>query len=199
MKITELVRKSWNKIGKTYDTYRDHSKMNQELERFSSYLPERGLVLDVGSGSGLPVAKFLVTKGFQVKGLDISEEMVKLATKNVPEAEFIQEDLLEAEFSKERFNGIICVYTLWHIPRDTHLTIYQKFYDWLQPDGILMINTGARESEGMSLFFGEPMLWSNPSKEQTLKYIKQTGFEILSQEILSRGGEIQFWVFARKK
>ncbi|MEA2070980.1 MAG: class I SAM-dependent methyltransferase, partial [Asgard group archaeon] len=189
MKITELVKESWDKIGHRYDSYRDHTKINAELEQFTKFLPQKGTILDVGSGSGIPVAKYLTEKGFKIIGIDISKKMVELAKKNVPKATFRQQDVLQMDFEDSSFDGIICVYTLWHVPRKKHAEIFKKFYELLKSNGILVINTGIRESEGLSLFYGQPMLWSNNSPKKTLQAIKELGFEILFEDILERGGE----------
>jgi 2-polyprenyl-3-methyl-5-hydroxy-6-metoxy-1,4-benzoquinol methylase len=35
-------------------------------------------ILDVGCGGGIPIAKYLVEKGFRVTGIDSSEKMIRL-------------------------------------------------------------------------------------------------------------------------
>ena len=199
MKIVEIVQSSWDKIGSIYDSYRDKHKIDSELAEIVTLLPEHGKVLDVGSGSGEPVAKFLFEHGLEVTGIDISENMVKLARKNVPKATFTQMDILALDFEENSFDGLICVYTLWHIPREEHAQIYRNFHRILKPNGLLVINTGLRESEGMTDFFGEPMLWSNHHPKTTLKLVQDAGFSIEFEGIKERGEEFQYWIYARKK
>ncbi|HSL00556.1 MAG TPA: class I SAM-dependent methyltransferase [Rubrobacteraceae bacterium] len=55
-----------------------------------------GLVVDLGCGSGL-LARELVRAGYGVLGIDISEAMVEIARRRVPEAEFRIGSLFEAE------------------------------------------------------------------------------------------------------
>src|ERR671916_380466 len=55
-----------------------------------------GLIVDLGCGSGL-WARELVDAGYQVLGIDISEAMIELSRKRVPEAEFRVGSLFEAE------------------------------------------------------------------------------------------------------
>ena len=198
MKIIETVKESWNKIGSEYYRYRDLQKMNPELEKFISLLTKGAHVLDAGTGAGIPLGKFLVDRGFQLTGIDISEKMIAAAKKNVPKGNFLQRDILDLDFPDETFDGLTCVYTLWHIPRETHFEIFQNFKRMLKKDGILMINTGIRESEGLSTFFGQPMLWSNNNPQKTLAQVKELGFSILSEGVLERGGEYQYWIFAKK-
>lgn len=198
MKIIETVKNSWNVIGSDYYQFRDLQKMNPELERFSSLVKSGGYVLDAGTGAGIPAAKFLVKKGFKVTGIDISEKMIEAAKKNVPEGEFKVKNILELDFPDKTFDGIVCVYTLWHIPKEKHQEIFQNFKRMLKPGGILMINTGLRESNGLSLFFGQPMLWSNNNPKETLKQVNDLGMEIIMEGVLERGGEYQYWIFAKK-
>ncbi|HET7272803.1 MAG TPA: class I SAM-dependent methyltransferase, partial [Rubrobacter sp.] len=55
-----------------------------------------GLVVDLGCGSG-QWARELVDSGYQVLGIDISEAMIELSRRRVPEAEFRVGSLYEAE------------------------------------------------------------------------------------------------------
>jgi len=55
-----------------------------------------GLVVDLGCGSGL-LARELVDAGYRVLGIDISEAMVELSRKRVPEAEFRVGSLFDAD------------------------------------------------------------------------------------------------------
>jgi 2-polyprenyl-3-methyl-5-hydroxy-6-metoxy-1,4-benzoquinol methylase len=197
--IFKMIEESYDKMGEAYHRTRDNKKFNSELEKFTELLPRAGRVLDAGCGVGIPVSKFLVKKGFSVTGVDISKKLIDLAKENVPEANFHQKNIIELDFPDDSFEGIICVYTLWHIPRNNHQSIINNFHRMLKTNGILVLNTGIFESDGMSKFFGEPMLWSNNSPQKTLAITKENGFEILSEGILSLGGENQYWIFAKKE
>ncbi|MFX1452697.1 MAG: class I SAM-dependent methyltransferase [Promethearchaeota archaeon] len=196
--ISDLVEKGYNKIAEDYYNHRDLEKFNGEVEKFASLLPDNAHILDVGCGAGIPTAKFLVKRGIKVTGIDISETMLNFARQIVPNADFFKMDINELEFKDNVFEGIVCVYTLFHIPRIKHFEIFKKFYNILKPGGILMINTGISESEGTSTFFGVPMFWSNHSPETTLDLIKKAGFIIISEGVLQRGGEYQYWIFGKK-
>jgi SAM-dependent methyltransferase len=54
----------------------------------------RGLVVDLGCGSGL-WARALVDAGYDVLGVDLSAAMIAIARKRVPEARFVRGSLLE--------------------------------------------------------------------------------------------------------
>jgi ubiquinone/menaquinone biosynthesis C-methylase UbiE len=186
-------------MGEVYHNYRNNEKFKGELEKFKQLLPEGGHILDAGCGVGRPTAEFLANNGFEVTGVDISERMVELAAKNVPKASFLQKNIVDLDFPDASFDGAICVYTLWHVPRKNHEKIIANFHRMLRDNGILVINTGTHESEGMSTFFGQPMLWSTNDPGKTLRHVKDAGFEILFEGKLVLGGEVQYWIFAKKR
>ncbi|MFX0025666.1 MAG: class I SAM-dependent methyltransferase [Candidatus Hermodarchaeota archaeon] len=196
---TEMVKKSYNKIAASYYSHRDLNKFNGELDKFVDLLPKNGHVLDVGCGAGIPTGKYLVGRGLKVTGIDISDTMLEMARKNVPEANFINKDMNNLDFNENSFDGIISVYALFHVPKKNHPNIFEQFFKILRPGGTLLINTGTSESEGVSNFFGQPMFWSNYDPKKTLEIVKSVGFSILFEGVLVRGGEFQYWIFAKKQ
>ena len=196
--ISKLVEQGYNKIAETYYSHRDLNKFNKELEKFASFLSDTIHVLDVGCGAGIPTTKFLVNKGIKVTGIDLSDTMLRLARENVPSAQFIKMDMNDLKFDENTFDGIISVFALFHVPKENHFDIFKKFFDILKPGGILLINTGISESEGTSRFLGVPMFWGNFSPKITLDLVKKAGFSIISENVLQRGGEYQYWVYGKK-
>lgn len=196
--ISKLVEKGYDKIARDYYNHRDLNKFNNELDKFISLLPKNAHVLDVGCGAGIPTAKYLIHRNIDVTGVDISDVMLTMAKENVPNANFIKMDMNDLKFNENTFDGIISVYTLFHVPRKYHSSIFNQFYNILKPGGILLINSGIYESEGISIFFGAPMFWSNYDSTATLKLVKEAGFSIIFEGVLVRGGEYQYWIFGKK-
>ena len=56
------------------------------LDRFAALLPPGGAVLDLGCGTGDPVARALLASGFRVTGVDAAPAMVALAQERFPAA-----------------------------------------------------------------------------------------------------------------
>jgi len=196
--ISKLVEQGYNRIAKDYYSNRNLSKFNSELEKFASLLTDNAHILDLGCGAGIPTAKFLAERGIKVTGIDLSETMLNLARENVPNANFIKMDMNHLKFAENTFDGIISVYALFHVPREKHLEIFRKAFEIMKPRGIFMINIGIHESEGTSRFFGVPMFWSNFSPKTTLELVKKAGFSIVSEAVLERGGEYQYWIYGKK-
>lgn len=199
MKKEEIVRKGYDEIAPKFKEFRNIFDNLQELEHLATLLPEKAKVLDVGCGIGIPVARFFVDYGFSVTGIDISERMVELAKQNVPKVEFFQYDMNELVFPDNAFHCITAVYSLFHVPREKHFSILKSFHRMLKQEGILFFCVGHLGGDDTDEFLGEEMFWSNYPPERTLSLVKEAEFEILFDEVLDRGDELQYWVFARKK
>jgi len=105
-------------------------------------------------------------------------------------------------FNKKRFHAIIALYSIFHIPREEQQNLFQKMYDLLENDGIVLMTLGTGESDSVEKdWCGAPMAWSNygPSRYRTM--IAQANFEIIESEYEGQPGdkEYHWWVIVKKK
>ena len=194
----KIVREGYNRIAKDYYMDRDLFKNVKEIDEFISHLPERGSVLDIGCGGGVPVLRTLVDRGFDAKGIDFSQGMLDVAKENVPEAELILGDITKTDFEPESLDGIISTYAFIHIFRTKHPHLYMKIFDWLKPGGIMLVGTAKTEWEEISDYFGVPMAWSHPAARESLQLVNNTGFEVLFERLVTTGDETHYWILAKK-
>ena len=64
-------------------------------------LPPQVKVLDLGCGTGNPIAKHIVERGFRVVGVDQSKKLLEIARTVVPEADLIHADMVEIQFNEK--------------------------------------------------------------------------------------------------
>ena len=103
------------------------------------YLPKEAHILDLCCGTG-SVAQRLLLMGYQVTGLDGSEEMLNLARQKAPSGKFLHGD---ARFFKlmSRFNAVISVASLMYILSIEELTsVFQNMYDSLLENGFALFD-----------------------------------------------------------
>lgn len=194
-----LVKKGYDKIAEEYQADRHGFDHVKELEEFASLLPKNAKVLDVGCGAGVPVAKFLVDSGFEVVGVDFSENMLRLARKNMPQISFIRKDMAKLDFADNSFDGLTAFYSIIHVPREKHSLLFKSFNRILKPNGIMLACMGPDEWEATEDYYGTKMFWSQYSPEKSLRLVKDTGFEVIFDKVLERGKERHYWIMARNK
>ncbi|NEO33290.1 MAG: class I SAM-dependent methyltransferase [Symploca sp. SIO3C6] len=103
------------------------------------HLPKSSNILDLCCGVGR-ITQRLLTEGYEVTGLDISEEMLRYARENSPNAEFI---LADARFFElpPIFHGVISTGALNHVMHLEELTcVFRNVYAALQPQGMFVFN-----------------------------------------------------------
>jgi SAM-dependent methyltransferase len=135
--IITLNKKAWDNAAKIYEQAK-YGKLNALAETFCEKLPENALILDVGSGTGLPFAKYFIDKGFKVLGVDISAQMVKLAQENVPEAEFRELSMTDLNYNN-KFDGIFSNYSMLCLSPPLFKDVASRLVKSLKNNGLLYI------------------------------------------------------------
>lgn len=186
----DLVRKGYDIAAEDYAFKRDQFKSLRYLEQFSKLIEKGKTILDVGCGAGKPVDEYLVNQGFIVEGIDISPKMIKLARKNVPSASYKIKDMSELEKKEYCVEGIVAFYSIFHIPKEQHQDIFNKFASFMPNGGTILITMGSSEWEGTEEdFHGTKMFWSHYESEKNKEMVEKAGFEIILNEIDTSGGE----------
>lgn len=122
-----------------------------ELELFSRILPA-GRVLDIGSGNGRD-ATLLSDAGYEVTGLDLSQELLALAREAEPRASFIHDSFYELPFADRGFDRVWATASLLHAPRARVQGPLSEIARILRPGGAALITL--KEGHGEELDDGE--------------------------------------------
>lgn len=97
-----------------------------------------GRILELGCGKGDFIEKFKrKRKGWEVKGVDISETAAKIAKSKVGEPNVFCGYLEDTDFPGDYFDVVTVSYTINHI-HDLHQTL-RELYRVLKTDGILIV------------------------------------------------------------
>lgn len=106
-------------------------------------------ILDIGFGTGI-LAKKLYDDGYNIYGIDFSNEMLKKAKQKMPNAELLQFDFtdgLPKEFEQKQFDVILSTYAIHHINDEAKKSYILKLLKSLNPKGILIFGDVAFETE----------------------------------------------------
>ncbi len=195
----DSVRQGYNKIAETYLKNRDQFKNQKHLDKLVLLLPKGSTILDIGCGAGKPIDSYLVTRGYKVIGIDISEKQIALAKKNVPQGKFAVRDMSTLKDGEYAVDATVSFYAIFHIPRKQHAALFKKINSFLPRGGLLLVTMGSSDWVGSEDFHGTQMSWSHFDAETNKKIVENAGFEIIESEIDTSGGEKHLVVLAKKK
>lgn len=194
----------YDDLAETYAAGRHLFDITPILEEFAGHLPREARILDVGSGAGEPVARYFADRGDAVTGIDVSEQMLALARRQVPEADFQAMDARTLEFPPASFDAIAAVYLIFHIPRAEHVALFAGWARVLRPGGMLLLTlatreyTGQDEFDGEIEFLGRRLPYSHDRPEVALGKLQAAGLTVVGARLIETGGETFYWVIARK-
>lgn len=134
---------TWNKIAKVYeDKFMDLDLYNDTYDVFLDLiLKTNASILEIGCGPA-NISKYLLTKNpdLKIKGIDISENMVSLARKNNPSAEFEIMDIRKIHDITDKFDAVICGFSIPYISQQDCLKLIADCKNLLHDSGILYLS-----------------------------------------------------------
>lgn len=187
----DLIAERWDEEGRPFLARR-------YVDLLLEGLPAGARVLDVGCGSGRPVAAYLLERGFRVVGVDSSARMLERARLAAPGAEFLRADMLEMEPGGE-FAAAVMWDSLFHVPRARHREVFRKLHKLLAPAGRLLLSAGGSGAEGFtSEMFGQTFFYSGFEPAETVALLGAEGFEVELCEVDDPSSRGHVAVVARK-
>src|SRR5262249_20885091 len=160
-------------------------------------LPDGARVLDLGCGNGTKTRR--LAERFEVVGVDISEEQLRLARDELPAATFVQADFAELDFPAESFDAVTAFYSITHVPREEHEAPLGRIHGWLKAGGLFLASLGACGTEDWTgEWLGVEMFFSSHDADTNRRLLRQLGFQLFVDEVVAMrepAGEASFlWV-----
>lgn len=127
----------FNKYNTNNRHWDNHS--SQGADTFGDFLLQnkfKGLILDAGCGSGRDT-NLLASKGFDVLGIDNSEEEVRNAKENYPDLKFEVRNVENLDLKDESVGAIFCINTIHYVDE---IKAVSEFIRLLKNGGYLYIH-----------------------------------------------------------
>lgn len=142
-------------IGKAYNTithlwegekFASNNGIAQH-RRAIAFVEGRGRALDVGCGCTGRIIDLLLEEGFKPEGIDISDEMIRLAQRAHPAIEFYKEDICEWTPAPASYDFISAWDSIWHVPLARQGSVINSLISGLRSNGVLIFSCGGTDSE----------------------------------------------------
>ena len=192
-----MLRNSYDLIAeKWHANFRGQAYVDRTLgyvDRILEGLSAGAKVLDLGCGTGNPIAKHIAECGFSVVGVDQSSELLKIAATVVPNAKLIHADMVEVEL-ENGFAAAVAWDSIFHVERKHHAAIFRKLADCLNTGGRLLLSVGGSDEadgpesdsggEGFtSEMFGQTFFYGGYSPKASRRMLEAAGFDVELWEI----------------
>jgi cyclopropane fatty-acyl-phospholipid synthase-like methyltransferase len=126
------------------------------LDRFLLAIPKGGHILDLGCGAGEPMDRYLIDKGCQLTGVDVSPRMITLSRTRFGRHRWVCDDMRRFK-PDQSFHGVIAWDSFFHLRREEQAAMIVRAANWLAPGGGLLFNSAPARSEVISQQLGEQL------------------------------------------
>jgi SAM-dependent methyltransferase len=149
------------------------------IERFAGLLVPAATVLDIGCGSGEPIAVDLVRRGHPVTGIDSSPEMIALFRANLPDQAAAVADMRSLSLDS-KFGGLIAWDSFFHLTPDDQRLMFPVFRDHARTGAPLLFTSGPAFGEAIGTLEGEPLYHASLGPEEYRLLLDRNGFDVVA-------------------
>jgi SAM-dependent methyltransferase len=112
---------------------------------------DRGTVVDLGCGSGI-LSKVVADSGYDIFGVDFSEDMLRLARQNVPSGQFVRSSVLDVQLPEcvavAAVGEVFCYAFDVRAGLEQFARVAKSIYAALRPGGIFLFDVAGPGRSG---------------------------------------------------
>jgi cyclopropane fatty-acyl-phospholipid synthase-like methyltransferase len=186
-----INRESYDAIAREWDAARTsfHGSERRYLDVLLEGLTAPARILDLGCGTGRPMAEYVLARGHRVTGVDQSEALLDVARARFPEGEWVQSRIEDFPVAIDRscgYHGAMAWDSLFHIERERHASILENVRRTLVPGGRVMLTAGGSAHPAFTdTMFDREFFYDSHAPERVAELLTELGFEILVNEFMN--------------
>ena len=202
-----INRKAYNEFAKQHnERHNNLSKYDLTDDDWKKILIEKLLipnkankVLEIGPGTGR-MLKILEDLNCETIAVELSEEMIKYAKTKSPNTFFIQDNILNVEFSNNTYDAIFMGALIHNFPKEDAKKLLNLVHSWIKPSGKILIYTTIHKvsEEGYyekQDYKGNIIRFRKKYTEEELKnMIEISGFKIIYKMYTSEPDRNKKWL-----
>lgn len=136
-------------------------------------------MLDIGCGSGEPIACYLAGRGHLVTGVDGSPEMITLFRTNLPGLTTEVADMRSLKLGR-RYGGLIAWDSFFHLAPHDQRIMFPIFRDHAEPGAPLLFTSGPAFGEDIGTLKGEPLYHASLDPDEYRLLLDGNGFDVVA-------------------
>ena len=181
--VASRIIEHYERHATAWDSDRQNGAWNDKVwhDRFIDRLTAGAKVLDLGCGSGQPVARHMAERGLRVTGVDSSPTMISLCRSRLPDHEWIVADMRELSLGRS-FDGILARDSFFHLDYDAQRRMF-AFAEHASAGALLMFNAGPRHGEAIGNYRGDPLYHASLAPWEYEALTNRFGFEVIEHAV----------------
>lgn len=173
----------YDKIARWWhDQHVDSSYGVKQFQRAVKFAVRGGKALDVGCGAGGRFVRILEKRGFSITGLDVSKEMIRLASANHPKHKFLHADICSWK-TEEKYDFIVAWDSIFHLPLAQQKPVTSKLCQLLAKGGVLIYTFGNAEGEHTDQWLDDTFYYSSIGINENMQLLLKNGLSLLHLEL----------------
>lgn len=172
-----MNHEAYNQIAPQWHAARCALYQNERvyLEVLLATVPAGSTILDLGCGTGRPMAEYIVAQGRRVRGIDQAEAMLAIARQRLPGEQWVLASM-ETYDPGTGYRGALIWDSLFHLPRAVHEPILSRAVRGLLPGGRLMLTVGGSTHPPFTDYmFGREFSYDSHTPEETERILARLG------------------------
>jgi RimJ/RimL family protein N-acetyltransferase len=189
------VPRLYDEISDWYVLHRNCDLMEKPyLDKVISLLKPNAEILDIGCGTGDPIARYFIEKGFSITGIDGSENQLNKFKASFPNQTALCQDMLNINIP-QKFDCIVAWHSLFHLTIEDQKQMFKVFSQHIKPNGILIFTTGSEKDEVYSDNGGKMLYHSSLDPDDYQQLLGQNGFKLLDHKLKDKDcGGATIWL-----
>jgi len=182
------VRQSYDSAARAYAEHLaselDRKPLDRHLlNRFAEAVRGVGLVADLGCGPG-HVARYLDAQGVRMVGIDLSPEMIRVASEFQPGIEFRAGDMRALDLPDGSLAGVIAFYAIVHFQPEELGPVFREMRRVLAPGGLALLSFHVGEEVvHLDDLFGAPVSldFRFHVPDRVIEALESAGFTVMER------------------
>lgn len=173
------VLNTYEQVATIFDRERDKSLFERRwLDRTLNHATGRR-VLDLGCGSGRPIAQYMTDRRATVTGIDGAPAMIELFQRNLPKAEAIVADMRTLDLGRT-FDIVLAWNSFFHLSPDDQTMMFPVFSAHAAPGAVLLFTSGPAAGEPIGQVGGQPIYHSSFDPPEYRTLLDDNGFDVIA-------------------
>jgi SAM-dependent methyltransferase len=147
------------------------------LDRFTALLPQDATILDIGCGSGEPIARYLIDRNFTVEGVDASPALISVCRARFPKQCWHVTDMRNLALGRT-FQGLLAWDSFFHLAHEDQRRMFPIFRQHAASGAALMFTSGTSHGVAMGTYHGEPLYHASLAPEEYHVLLEANGFRV---------------------